>query len=139
MVGIALLTLAPGRMGGSEGYARGLAAALARWGDLEYLVARPARPAGRGRRAAVSRGRCAVDAAGARARSFAAPPPRRALAGRSTVVHYPLTVPVPLTRRPRVVTLHDVLHLDYPELVPPRVRAFRRAGVRPGGADAPTA
>jgi glycosyltransferase involved in cell wall biosynthesis len=42
------------------------------------------------------------------------------------VVHYPFTIPAPPARRRRVVTLHDVLHLDLPELVPRAVRIFRR-------------
>ena len=37
------------------------------------------------------------------------------------LVHYPLTVPVPFTRRPRVITLHDVLHHDLPQLVSARI------------------
>ncbi len=126
MVGIALLTLAPGRMGGSEGYARGLAAALARWGDLEYrALVPPDLPDAAGGLPSVAVG---APSTSGRPRAFL----RGAAASRALegldLVHYPLTVPVPLTRRPRVVTLHDVLHLDYPELVPPRVRAFRRAG-----------
>ena len=36
MIGIALVTLRPGRMGGSETYARGLLRALERYGELEY-------------------------------------------------------------------------------------------------------
>jgi glycosyltransferase involved in cell wall biosynthesis len=36
VIGIALLTLRPGRMGGSETYARGLVRALAEHGELEY-------------------------------------------------------------------------------------------------------
>jgi glycosyltransferase involved in cell wall biosynthesis len=124
MVGIALLTLAPGRMGGSEGYARGLVAALARWGEREYLVALPPGES------ALGAGLAAVTAGGparsrrpwAIARAAAA---RGALDG-AAVVHYPLTIPAPVTRRPQVVTLHDVLHLDLPELVPRATRAFRR-------------
>jgi glycosyltransferase involved in cell wall biosynthesis len=124
MLGISLLTLATGRMGGSEVYARALTAALARHGSGEYLVALPPD---------------AGDAAGGlpwvdggapstSRRPYAflrAATSRRALT-RVDAVHYPLTVPLPATRRPHAVTLHDVLHLDLPELVPARVRAFRR-------------
>jgi glycosyltransferase involved in cell wall biosynthesis len=124
VVGIALLTLAPGRMGGSEGYARGLVAALARSGQREYLVAVPP-----GEEAAAAGLACVTAGAVPRSRR----PWAIARAGVSvraldsaTVVHYPLTIPVPVTRRPRVVTLHDVLHLDLPELVPRGTRAFRR-------------
>src|SRR6478609_5264304 len=41
-VGIGLLTLVPGRVGGSETYARELTRALARVGELEYRVFLPA-------------------------------------------------------------------------------------------------
>jgi glycosyltransferase involved in cell wall biosynthesis len=124
VVGIALLTLAPGRMGGSEGYARELLKALARHGSGEYVVAVPPGES------AVAAG-LPVVSAGARpgsgrpwaiARAAVA---RRALEG-AAAVHFPLTIPVPVTRRPRAVTLHDVLHLDLAELVPRRTRAFRR-------------
>ena len=42
------------------------------------------------------------------------------------VVHYALTVPVPTTKAPTVVTLHDVQHRDLPELFGPARRSFRR-------------
>jgi glycosyltransferase involved in cell wall biosynthesis len=42
------------------------------------------------------------------------------------VVHYPLTVPVPRTSLPRVVTLHDLQHLELPEYFSPGERLFRR-------------
>jgi glycosyltransferase involved in cell wall biosynthesis len=123
MVGISLLTLAPGRMGGSERYARGLTSALLRHGRLEYVVALPPDiPDAAGGLPLVTAG--APSAAG-RPRAFAqAAVARRAFEG-STVVHYPLTVPLPYSRRLRVVTLQDVLHLDLPSLVPRHVRAFR--------------
>ncbi len=40
-VGIALLTLVPGRLGGSETYVRGLLGGLARVGELDYRVLLP--------------------------------------------------------------------------------------------------
>ena len=43
----------------------------------------------------------------------------------SGVVHYPLTVPVPRTSAPRVVTLLDVQHLDLPGLFSRGERLFR--------------
>jgi hypothetical protein len=63
---------------------------------------------------------------------------RRPQALRVDLVHYPLTVPVPLTRRPRVVTLHDVLHLDYPSSsrrvsVPSAAPRYDLAGSDPTG------
>jgi glycosyltransferase involved in cell wall biosynthesis len=42
-------------------------------------------------------------------------------------IHYPLTVPVPRARARRAVTLHDLQHLDHPELFSAARRAFRRA------------
>jgi glycosyltransferase involved in cell wall biosynthesis len=42
------------------------------------------------------------------------------------VVHYPLTVPVPRSRAPAVVTLQDLQHRDLPELFSRSRRAFRR-------------
>jgi glycosyltransferase involved in cell wall biosynthesis len=124
VVGISLVTLAPGRMGGSEVYARSLTAALARHGTHEYLVAVPPGAAdAAGGLPSIAGG---APAGSARERAFVlAALARRSLAA-ADAVHYPLTVPVPPTRRPHVVTLHDVLHLDLPQLVPRRVRAFRR-------------
>jgi glycosyltransferase involved in cell wall biosynthesis len=123
MVGIALLTLVPGQMGGSETYARELLQGLARVGTLEYRVLAP--PLARdwplptevaesygnarstpGRLAAM--GREAV-----RSRSFA------------DVVHYPLTIALPRVRARTVVTLHDAQHLDLPQMFPRAERAFR--------------
>ena len=124
MIGISLLTLAPGRMGGSETDARGLTRALAEHGRQEYLVAAPpdAVDAAGGLPVVVSGGAGTSGRPSAFVRAAAA---RRVLAA-ADVVHYPLTVPLPSTARPRVVTLHDVLHLDLPELVPPHIRRFRQ-------------
>ena len=122
MVGISLLTLAPGQMGGSERYVRGLTSALSRHGRHQYLVAVPPDvPDASGGLPLVSAG---APSASSRPRAFAQAASARTLA-RSAVVHYPLTVPVPYSRKSRVVTLHDVLHLDLPSLVPRHVRAFR--------------
>ena len=41
-------------------------------------------------------------------------------------MHFPLTVPVPRVTTRTVVTLHDVQHLDLPELFGAATRAFRR-------------
>jgi glycosyltransferase involved in cell wall biosynthesis len=123
MVGISLLTLAPGRMGGSERYARGLTAALSRHGRHDYLVAVP--PDVPDAAGGLPLAKTGAPSASSRRRAFVqAAASGRALAG-SAVVHYPLTVPLPYSRGSRVVTLHDVLHLDLPSLVPRHVRAFR--------------
>jgi glycosyltransferase involved in cell wall biosynthesis len=42
------------------------------------------------------------------------------------VIHYPQTVRSPRVGRPAVVTLHDVQHLDLPQLFSPAVKAWRR-------------
>jgi glycosyltransferase involved in cell wall biosynthesis len=42
------------------------------------------------------------------------------------VVHYALTVPLPRTKTPTVVTLHDVQHRDMPDFFGPARRSFRR-------------
>jgi glycosyltransferase involved in cell wall biosynthesis len=42
------------------------------------------------------------------------------------VVHYALTVPIPRTKAPTVVTLHDIQHRDLPEFFGPARRSFRR-------------
>jgi glycosyltransferase involved in cell wall biosynthesis len=123
MVGISLLTLAPGRMGGSERYARGLTSALGRYGSHDYVVALP--PDVRDAAGGLPLVTAGAPSTSIRPRAFLqAAVARHAFEG-STVVHYPLTVPLPYSRRARVVTLHDVLHRDFPSLVPRQVRAFR--------------
>ena len=42
------------------------------------------------------------------------------------VIHFPLTVPIPKTRTPTVVTLHDLQHLELPEMFSRGERRFRR-------------
>jgi glycosyltransferase involved in cell wall biosynthesis len=121
---ISLATLAPGRMGGSERYARELLAALETEGTLKYEVLVPPDAVG-------SVGRLSAHPIGARSDSprpvaFARAGLARRSVPRAVAVHYPLTVPLPATGLLSVVTLHDVLHLDRPELVPRRVRLFRR-------------
>jgi glycosyltransferase involved in cell wall biosynthesis len=41
------------------------------------------------------------------------------------LVHYPLTIPIPATSRPAVVTLHDVQHHDLPSFFSRAERALR--------------
>ena len=123
VVGISLLTLSPGRMGGSERYARGLTTALGRHGRHEYVVALPPDvPDAAGGLPLVTAG---APSTSMRPRAFAQAALARRVFDGSTVVHYPLTVPLPYSRHPRIVTLHDVLHRDLPALVPRHVRAFR--------------
>lgn len=131
-IGISLLTFAPGDLGGSETYAVQLVRALARVGSLEYVVFTPRRAK------AMAEGLPTVEveepAAGARGPSRI---PLMALSARRTkgvgdglatvdAVHYPLTVPIPGTDAPTVVTLHDIQHRDLPEFFGPARKSFRR-------------
>ncbi len=131
MVGIALLTLVPGALGGSETYVRNLLGALAEAGELDYrVVLPPLAPDAAGgldfelateyRRALTIPGRLAAMTLAA-----ARPGPLRKRLAAADVVHYPLTLRIPTVRRPSVVTLHDVQHLDLPQLFPWTERAFR--------------
>ncbi len=131
MVGIALLTLVPGELGGSEAATRELLRALERGGALDYRVFLPpaARGGGEGLPAeVVERYRLARTIPGRlAAMSLAAARPgplRRALAA-ADVVHYPLTIRIPPLAVPSAVTLHDLQHLDLPELFSRGERAFR--------------
>jgi glycosyltransferase involved in cell wall biosynthesis len=131
-VGISLLTFAPGDLGGVETYARALTRTLAGVGTLEYRAIVPAH---------------AADAAGGlplvpvrellhARRGQRRIPAMMLSAGLSRrlrkeleeldVVHYPLTVPVPRAKVPRVVTLQDVQHLDLPHHFSGARRRFRR-------------
>lgn len=127
MVGIALLTLVPGVVGGSETYARELLRSLGRVGEHEYRVVLPpaARDAAGGLPAAIADGYGRFGRAPAMLRA-AVDPRARALLDGADVVHYPLTVPLPRPRVPHAITLHDVQHLDLPQMFPRAERAYRR-------------
>ena len=131
-VGISLLTLAPGDLGGSETYARALARALAAEGAHEYVAFVPAH---------VSEAASGLPEVPVRDIPFARRGPQRIPAmrlsaavsralhralGEIDVIHYPLTVPVPRTRGPRVVTLQDLQHRDLPDYFSASRRRFRR-------------
>jgi glycosyltransferase involved in cell wall biosynthesis len=129
-VAFSLLTLAPGSIGGSEIYARGLLSAYADGRGPERvtvlvgpaasatlkpegLVAVRTRPpsvaeAGARRLVGLIRGMAAVDTSDA------------------DVLHHPLTVPAPRASGPSVLTLHDLLHRELPSLFSRPERAFRR-------------
>lgn len=131
MVAIALLTLVPGELGGSESSTRELLRALARGGTLDYRVYLPpvAPEGGEGLPACVVSAyrpaRTIPERLAAMAWAAARPGPlRRALAG-AEVVHYPLTIRIPPLASPSVVTLHDLQHLDLPALFSRAERAFR--------------
>ena len=126
MIAVALLTLYPGVVGGSETYARELLRALGRVGTQDVRVVLPpvARDAADGLPSLVVDGYGARGRAAAMARA-ALDPRLAALVRDADVVHYPLTVPVPRTRAARVVTLHDVQHLDLPQLTSRAERLYR--------------
>src|SRR5438552_2428640 len=123
VIALALLTFAPGGMGGSEEVVRTLTSSLAQYGRRDYHVLAPPDALDVANGLPVA----ATGAPGSSSRPVAlvrAMTSGGALEG-ADVVHYPFTIPAPHTRRPHVVTLHDVLHLDLPELVPRAVRIFR--------------
>ena len=131
-VGLAMLTLVPGEMGGSESYARGLCGALGASSTFEgrAFVSAAAQNAIEGLPTEVvseyPSGRTSLG----KVYGLASGALRRRRISRHfadiDVVHYPFTVPMPRLAVPSVVTLHDVQHLDLPELFTPQTRAFRR-------------
>ncbi len=131
MVGIALLTLVPGELGGSETYARELLRALARGGELDYRVLLPpVAPDGAGGLPAevateYREARTIPKRLAAMTLATARPGPLRARLAGADVVHYPLTLRVPTVRAPSVVSLLDLQHLDLPSLFSRSERAFR--------------
>ena len=127
-----MLTLVPGEMGGSESYARGLCGALAANSSIEAVafVTKAASDAGEGLPTEVvvgyPSGRNPLDKAlGVTVGFVRRGKMRRAFVG-VDVVHYPFTVPVPPLAVPSVVTLHDLQHLDLPDMFTWQTRSFRR-------------
>ncbi len=131
MVGIALLTLVPGELGGSESATRELLRALERGGTLPYRVFLPpaAPAAAEGLPAEIVEeyrlARTIPERLVAMGLAAARPGPlRRRLAG-AEAVHFPLTIRLPPVTAPSAITLHDVQHLDLPQLFSRAERAFR--------------
>jgi glycosyltransferase involved in cell wall biosynthesis len=131
VIAIPLLTLVPGELGGSETYARELLRGLGRVGELDYRVLLPpvAPDAAEGLPSEVVTAyrpaRTIPQRLLAMTEAAVRPGPLRpALAG-AEVVHYPLTLRLPAVDAPSVVTLHDVQHLDLPQLFGRGERAFR--------------
>jgi glycosyltransferase involved in cell wall biosynthesis len=133
-VALNLLTLVPGRIGGSETYARSLCAALAdvATGDVEALVSRLAPDAGSGLSTRIIDAYPAGSSPVARLAAYGAarllPGVRRELElERYDVVHFPLTAMVPPANgTATVVTVHDVQHLVMPGYFSTATRAYRR-------------
>lgn len=129
-----MLTLVPSAMGGSETYARELTRQLATTDEVTATAFVPANVVGfsagiperivrevRGGRTTPERLRAVATATIRSARI------RRQMSS-AQIVHFPLTVPVPrpLRRQAFVQTLHDVQHLDLPELFSRAELAYRR-------------
>jgi glycosyltransferase involved in cell wall biosynthesis len=131
MLGIALLTLVPGELGGSESSTRELLRALHRRNALSYRVFLPpaAPDAAEGLPAElVPEYRLARSIPGrlvAMTSAAARPGPLCRRLASVDAVHYPLTIRIPALPVPSAVTLHDVQHLDLPQLFPRTERAFR--------------
>src|SRR5207248_4832486 len=116
-----------------ETYVRELLRALGRVGEHEYRVVLPpiAPDRGEGLPAVVATeyraGRSTPARLAAIALASARPAPLRRYLDGARVVHFPLTIELPRTPLPKVVTLHDVQHLDLPGMFPRAERAFRTA------------
>ena len=130
-VGISLLTLVPGEVGGAETSARGLCGGLAEVGTLDYAAFTPPAAPGAGEglpETAVPEYRLArsvPERALAMALAAVRPSRLRRRLGALDAVHYPLTIALPPLDIPTVVTVHDLQHLDHPELFSRAERLFR--------------
>jgi glycosyltransferase involved in cell wall biosynthesis len=137
-VGFSLLTLFPGRVGGSESYVRGLLREFGRMDGSEritVLANRHVLSAYGGTTGPVSihhvRSYRSGDRMATRAlgMAFARLVPRRVardVPADLKVIHYPVTVAIPATALPTVVTSHEVLHHVLPGSLSPAERAYRR-------------
>jgi glycosyltransferase involved in cell wall biosynthesis len=130
MIGIALLTLVPGALGGTETYVAGLLRALADEGELDYTAYLPpvAADAGQGLPSVVldeyREARTIRERLLAMTEAAVRPQPLRRHVS-ADAVHYPLTIALPRVDVPAAVTLQDVQHLDLPHLFSRGERAFR--------------
>ncbi|HEY2602622.1 MAG TPA: glycosyltransferase family 1 protein [Thermoleophilaceae bacterium] len=134
-----MLTLFPGRVGGSETNVRGLLGAFAAGQGPDEVVVLANRHVV-GPYAGFQRGPVRIehvrsyrsgDSEPTRlaAMTFAALAPGRVardMPAGLDVVHYPVTVPIPRFDGPRVITLFDVQHLEMPEFFSRAERTYRR-------------
>jgi glycosyltransferase involved in cell wall biosynthesis len=130
-----MLTLVPGRMGGSETYARQLCAALDRVGELEYCVFVPPSASDAGDRLPTSvveeYGTARTTPARVAAMARAAVFPGR-LRGAIRIdeldaIHYPLTVMLPAPGKlPAATTILDLQHEEHPEFFSRPQLLYRR-------------
>jgi glycosyltransferase involved in cell wall biosynthesis len=137
-VAFCLLTLFPGRVGGSESYVRGLLGALGALGAPEHVTVLANRHV-TGPFAGYAGGNVELVHVGsyrpgdgtatrALAMAWAGLAPRavaRDVPRGFDVVHYPVTVPIPRVRAPSLLTLFDVQHLEQPEFVSRAERRYR--------------
>src|SRR5260221_3816688 len=130
-----MLPLVPGLVGGSETYARELARALARVGDLEYRVFVPpiASDAGDGLPTTVvpeyRASRTTPGRVAAMARAALAPGRLRRKLRLSELgaIHFPLSVMLPpLDTPPAATTVLDVQHEVFPQFFSRAELAYRR-------------
>jgi glycosyltransferase involved in cell wall biosynthesis len=133
-VGFGLLTLVPGGVGGSESYVRGL---LGAFGGPDRIVAlanralppsyaAPLGPAVSIQGLPYRYGSAPAARAAAMLRAALAPRRlERSLPPGIDLLHYPLTVPIPRSPAPAVVTLHDLQHRELPEFFSTGERAYR--------------
>ena len=133
MIAVPVLTLVPGELGGSETYVRELLRALRRVGEHEYrVVLPPAAPdAAEGLPAVVApeyrMARSIPQRLAAMSLASVRPGPLRHHLDDAQAVHFPLTVAIPRTSLPSIVTLHDLQHLDLPGMFSRAERLFRAA------------
>ena len=110
MLAIALLTLVPGELGGSESSTREMLRALARVGTLDYRVFLPpvAPEAAEGLPTEVvpeyRRARSIPERLAAMGLAAARPGPIRAHLEGADAVHYPLTIRIPPVSAPSAIT-----------------------------------
>ena len=130
-VGLSLLTLVPGEVGGTETSARGLARGLADVGTLDYVAFTPPAAPGAGEGLPETPVPEYRNARSVRERLLAMtlatirPGRLRAHYAGLDTVHYPLTIAVPTLDLPTAVTVHDLQHLDHPELFSRAERLWR--------------
>jgi len=130
-VGLSLLTLVPGEVGGAETSARGLARGLAEVGTLDYVAFTPPAAPGAGEGLPevpvpeYRNARSVPERLLAMVQATLRPQRLRARLAGLDVVHYPLTIALPTLELPTAVTVHDLQHLDHPELFPRAERLWR--------------
>jgi glycosyltransferase involved in cell wall biosynthesis len=138
-VGFSLLTLFPGQVGGSESNVRGLLEQFADGNGPRAVTVLANRyvmkayaelargPVHLHEVRSYHAGRSMPTRALAMAAARLAPglPARDAPSGLD-LVHYPVTVPIPATAAPRVITVYDLQHHDLPDFFSPLERAYRR-------------